>query len=161
MLHSRLAHVATGAPLGRPSGRLPRRRGAGRTQSIGQWSLPHGSLAGLLVWCATFVVAFENLDASAAAIWRSASSGLWGEGTNWSSPTAPTLATGGVYITNQSTKTVTVDAQTPMINLFINGLNVWGPSGTTNTLLLSGGTTDHPLVVSNQTMTVTTITEAA
>src|SRR6266496_2764988 len=154
MLPSRLAHVATGAPLGRPAGHFARRRAAKSTEGMAQRSLLHDALAGLLFWCVAFAVTFENVDASAAAIWRSTNSGLWSEGTNWSSPTAPTLATGGVYITNETMKTVTVDAQTPTINLFINGLNVWGPSGTTNTLLLSGGTTNLPLVVSNQTMTV-------
>src|SRR5437762_11275100 len=105
------------------------------------------SFLGIVSISAAFVVSFE---APGATIWRSTTSGLWSEGTNWSSPTAPTLATGGVYITNQAMKTVTVDAPTPTINLFINSLNVWGPSGTTNTLLLCGGTTNHPLVVSNQ-----------
>src|SRR6266516_2902985 len=154
MLPRRLAHVATGAPLGRPLGYFARRRGAGGAEGMAQTSLPHGTIVRLLFWCAAFAVAFENFDASAAAIWRSPTSGLWSEGTNWTSPTAPTLATGGVYITNQAMKTVTVDAQTPTINLFINGLNVWGPSGTTNTLLVSSGTTDRPLGVSNHTMTV-------
>ncbi len=153
MLPSRLAHVATGAPEGRPLGHLAGRPGTGGIQTPRR-TAPLCSLAGVVFSGAALAVIFESVDASAASIWRSASSGFWSEATNWTSPTAPTLATGGVYITNQAMKTVTVDAQTPTTNLFINGLNVWGPSGTTNTLLLSGGTTNHPLVVSNQTMTV-------
>jgi len=109
------------------------------------------SLIGIVSISAAFAVSFE---APGATIWRSPSSGLWSEGTNWTSPTAPTLATGGVYITNDTTKTVTVDADTPTTNLFINSLNVWAPANTTNTLLLASVTTNRPLVVSNQTATV-------
>src|SRR5882672_468981 len=84
-----------------------------------------------------FLCAGCYLDASAAAIWRRTTSGFWGDPNNWSSPTPPSLATGGAHITNLATKTVTVDALTSLTNLFINGLNVWAPANTTNTLLLA------------------------
>ena len=152
MLPGRFAQVATGAHRGRP---CDKRLIAGRaegTEKPRAKAPGSGFLAGLLLWSGSLSASF---DASGAAIWRSPTSGFWSDGTNWTSPTAPSLATGGVYITNQTAKTVTVDEQTPMVNLFINSLNVWGPTETTNTLLLTGGTTNRPLVVSNQTLTVT------
>ena len=102
---------------------------------------------------ALFCTAF-GLDASGASIWRATTSGLWRDSTNWSSPTAPSLATGGAFITNLTTKTVAVDAPTPVANLFVNGLNVWAPASTTNTLRLADVGTNSPLVVSNGTLTV-------
>jgi len=91
----------------------------------------------------------------AAAIWRQTSDlGYWRFGTNWSSdPNAPTLASGGTYVTNLATKTVVIDPATPTTNLVINSLNVWAPPGATNTLLLQDlGPT--PLVVSNNSLDI-------
>src|SRR5262245_34540500 len=75
-----------------------------------------------------------TLNGAAAAMWNKPTSGFWKDGTNWSTGRAPNLGLGGTYITNSSTKTVTVDALTPLTNLLINSLNVWAPAGTTNTL---------------------------
>lgn len=103
---------------------------------------------------ALFLVVGPSLQA--AAIWNktNASGGLWRHGTNWSStPSAPTLSTGGTYVTNRTSKTIAIDAATPLTNLFIGSLNVWGPVGTTNRLLLQDlGAT--PLVVSNNSLDV-------
>lgn len=92
---------------------------------------------------------------SGAAIWnKTNTAGLWRYGTNWStSPSAPTLSTGGTYLTNRASKTVTMDAATPLTNLFIGSLNVWGPVGTTNRLLLQD-LGANPLVVSNNSLDV-------
>jgi T5SS/PEP-CTERM-associated repeat protein len=100
------------------------------------------------------LAALMSLEASGAAIWTNAADGYWRYGTNWSTGRPPNLGLGGTYITNASTKTVTVDALTPLTNLFINSLNIWGRTNTTNTLLLSDLGTNSPLVVSNATLTI-------
>ena len=100
------------------------------------------------------VVPAITFNAIGAAIWNKPTSGLWRDTNNWSTGKAPNLGLGGTYITNASTKTVTIDALTPVTNLFINSLNVWAPTNTTNTLLLSDVGTNSPLVVSNATLTV-------
>ncbi|MFM1770298.1 MAG: hypothetical protein RJA22_2827 [Verrucomicrobiota bacterium] len=90
-----------------------------------------------------------------AAIWNKTNTfGYWRDGTNWSSsPSAPTLATGGTYVTNRTSKTVVVDVATPQTNLVIGSLNVWAAPGFTNTLVLQDlGAT--PLVVSNNSLDV-------
>ena len=90
-----------------------------------------------------------------AAIWNKTNAvGFWRFGTNWSSsPNAPSLASGGTYVTNLSTKTVIVDPATPLTNLIINSLNVWAPTNATNTLLLQD-LGAIPLVVSNNNLDV-------
>jgi T5SS/PEP-CTERM-associated repeat protein len=95
-----------------------------------------------------------TLNASAAAMWNKPTSGFWKDGTNWSTGRPPNLGLGGTYITNSSTKTVTVDALTPLTNLFINSLNVWAPAGATNTLLLQDMGVANPLVVSNASLAI-------
>jgi hypothetical protein len=91
----------------------------------------------------------------AAAIWNKTNAiGYWRHGTNWSSsPNAPTLASGGTYVTNLATKTVIVDPDTPATNLIINSLNVWAPVNATNTLLLQD-LGAQPLAVSNNSVDV-------
>src|SRR5258705_13698131 len=96
----------------------------------------------------------STLDASAAAMWNKPTSGFWKDGTNWSTGRPPNLGLGGTYITNGSTKTVTVDALTPLTNLFINSLNVWAPAGATNPLLLQDMGLANPLVVSNASLAI-------
>ncbi len=71
-----------------------------------------------------FLITFE---APGAAIWRQTNNGFWKDGTNWNGGRPPNLGLGGTYITNASTKIVTVDALTELTNLFINSLNVWAP----------------------------------
>jgi T5SS/PEP-CTERM-associated repeat protein len=97
-----------------------------------------------------FLITFK---ASGAAIWNKPNSGFWKDGTNWSGGRPPNLGLGGTYVTNASTKTVTVDALTALTNLFINSLNIWAPPATTNTLLLQD-LGANPLVVSNATLSV-------
>ncbi|HEU0011894.1 MAG TPA: hypothetical protein VFT34_18915, partial [Verrucomicrobiae bacterium] len=94
----------------------------------------------------------ETPDASAAAIWTNAASGLWRDAENWSGGNLPSL--GGVYVTNAGSKTVTIDALTPSGNLSINSLNIWAAPNFTNTLLLSDLGVNKTLLVSNSTLDV-------
>lgn len=90
----------------------------------------------------------------AAAIWTNSAGGFWRDATNWSANRAPFLGSGSTYLTNAGVKTVVIDAATPLTNLFVNGLNLWAPTNSTNTLLLQDVGTNSPLVVSNQTFTI-------
>ena len=94
----------------------------------------------------------ESPNASAAAIWTNAASGLWRDAENWFAGNLPSL--GGVYVTNAGSKTVTLDALTPSGNLSINSLNIWAAPNFTNTLLLSDLGANKTLLVSNSTLDV-------
>ncbi len=87
-----------------------------------------------------------------AAIWTNVAGGLWRDAINWNVGNLPSL--GGVYITNNVTKTVTIEASTALNNLSINSLNIWAPANATNRLLLSEVGINRPLVVSNSTLDV-------
>ena len=102
-----------------------------------------------------FGVFISQSNLSAAAIWNKTNNvGYWRFGTNWSSsPNAPTLVSGGTYLTNRETKTVIIDAATPLTNLVINSLNVWAPTNATNTLLLQD-LGPVPLIISNNSVDV-------
>ena len=101
-----------------------------------------------------FICQLSSAHSFGAAIWTNLNDGLWRIPTNWNGGNPPRISLGSTYITNSGTKTVTIDAETPITNLFINGLNVWAPAGATNTLFLRDVGTNMPLVVSNQTLTV-------
>ncbi len=94
-------------------------------------------------------------DVFAAAVWNKTNEvGYWRFGTNWSSaPNAPSLTSGGTYVTNLATKSVIVDAATPDTNLFIGSLNVWAPADSTNTLILQD-LAPRSLVTSNNSLDV-------
>ena len=68
------------------------------------------ALAGFLGWLN---------ESSGAAIWTNRNDGLWQQGANWSGGLAPHLGLGSTFITNANSKTVTVEAATPVTNLFI------------------------------------------
>lgn len=72
-------------------------------------------------------------------------SGFWQDGTNWSGHTSPDI-TSFIRITNDVTKTVTIDADTPATNLTVQKLTISAPPGVTNTLLLSSIGVTNPLV---------------
>jgi T5SS/PEP-CTERM-associated repeat protein len=103
------------------------------------------ALAGFLGWLN---------ESSGAAIWTNRNDGLWQQGANWSGGLAPHLGLGSTFITNANSKTVTVEAATPVTNLFINSLTLAGPGATTNTLFLKDVGLDKPLVVSNATFNI-------
>jgi T5SS/PEP-CTERM-associated repeat protein len=81
----------------------------------------------------------------AEKIWTNSASGLWQDGINWSGHTAPDI-TAFIRITNDLTKTVTINALTPATNLTVQVLTLTAPPGATNTLLLTDAGTNNPLV---------------
>ena len=85
--------------------------------------------------------------------WTNAGSGKWESATNWSLGRAPSASDGADFITNASTKTVTIDAATATnqggIHMKIYNLAVSAPSGATNTLFLNSAGTGTPLRVMN------------
>jgi hypothetical protein len=71
----------------------------------------------------------------ADTVWIAPVNEFWRNAPNWSEG-APTLDAGFVYITNANSKTVTIDAITPLANLEIDSLDLSAPAGQTNTLRL-------------------------
>jgi T5SS/PEP-CTERM-associated repeat protein len=94
-------------------------------------------------WLVSMVLALTPL-AHGEKIWTNAASGLWRDGTNWTGHIAPNI-TSFIRITNDNTKTVTIDALTPSTNLTVQSLTLSAPPGATNTLLLSDVGTNNPL----------------
>jgi T5SS/PEP-CTERM-associated repeat protein len=86
--------------------------------------------------------------ASAQKIWLSSTSGSWGNTNDWSSHTLPD-DTSTVMVTNNLSKTVTIDSAVAALNLTIASLNVYAPTGSINTLLLNNGDTNNPLFMFN------------
>ena len=78
-------------------------------------------------------------------IWTNSASGLWSEGLNWSGQTPPDN-TSFIQITNDDSKTVTIDASATAASLTVQALTLSAPPGTTNTLLLSDAGTNNPLI---------------
>ncbi len=82
----------------------------------------------------------------------SPSSGKWEQGVNWSLGVPPDSTQVGIYITNAASKTVTIDAVTSSnfpSTMTISNLTLSAPSGSTNTLLLSGAGLATPLDILN------------
>jgi T5SS/PEP-CTERM-associated repeat protein len=68
--------------------------------------------------------------------WVPATNGLWRTAVNWSSSQVPSTSFDPTIIANAGTKTVTVDAATPVANLSVRTLSISAPGGSINTLLL-------------------------
>ena len=100
----------------------------------------------LLILMTPLLLLFFERPASAAKVWTSAASGLWSDTNNWSGHALPDT-TSAVYITNDLTKTVAIDASAVSANLTIAALFVGAPTGATNTLALANGDTNNPLFV--------------
>jgi T5SS/PEP-CTERM-associated repeat protein len=100
------------------------------------------------------LVCSATISAPGAAIWDRDRSGLWSDGGNWSIGEPPNIARGTTYITNDTTKTVTVDASALPTNLLINALTIAGPPNTTNTLRLADLGPNQPLALANNRLTV-------
>src|ERR1039458_4062085 len=82
-----------------------------------------------------------------------APSGKWETGSNWSLGVPPTTTQSTVLITNDTTKTVTVDATTSGSfpdTLTINDLTVSAPLDSTNILFLTDAGTNTPLQIQDQ-----------
>lgn len=85
-----------------------------------------------------------SLQVRAEKIWTNAVSGLWQDGTNWTGHTPPNV-TSFIQITNDQTKTITINALTPASTMTVQMLRLNAPIGATNTLLLSDAGTNNPL----------------
>lgn len=81
----------------------------------------------------------------AEKIWTNSASGFWRDGTNWTGHSAPDI-TSFIRITNDNSKTVTIDASTPSTNLTVQKLTLSAPPGATNFLLLSSVNVTNPLI---------------
>jgi hypothetical protein len=91
-----------------------------------------------------FAVALAPLG-HAEKIWMNSVSGFWQDGTYWTGHTAPD-STSFLQITNDNSKTVTIDALTPATELTVQMLTINAPPGVTNTLWLNNIGTNNPLV---------------
>jgi T5SS/PEP-CTERM-associated repeat protein len=86
-------------------------------------------------------------------------SNKWENPADWSLGVAPSLADSSDYITNASTKTVTIDATTATnfpSTMSVNYLAVIGSMGSTNTLLLNNAGTAIPLQILGDAVTLDT-----
>ncbi len=86
-------------------------------------------------------------------LWTNSVSGLWRDGTNWSSNQPPDSTFNFILITNAGSKTVTIDSATAAANLAIRRLTVSAPGDALNTLQLTDLDTNQPLQLSS-TLTV-------
>ena len=78
--------------------------------------------------------------------WIGASDGKWETSTNWSLGVPPSITDAADFITNATTKTVTVDATTSGSfpdSMTISNLAIGAPSGSTNTLFLDNAGLNH------------------
>ena len=82
-----------------------------------------------------FLLMFLVTRVFADTAWIWPVSEFWRNASNWSEG-VPTLNATFIYITNANSKTVTVDAGTPLANLEIDSLELSAPAGQTNGLLL-------------------------
>jgi hypothetical protein len=85
------------------------------------------------------------ISAPAEKLWISPVSSLWDVGTNWSGGTPPD-DTAFIRITNNLTKTITIDAQTPTTNLLVQKLTLSAPPGATNSLMVQDLGPGNPLI---------------
>src|SRR5260370_10418943 len=95
-------------------------------------------------FCPFFLLAVTPL-AYGEKIWTNTVSGFWRDGTNWTGHAPPDI-TSFIRITNDNTKTITIDALAPSGTLTVQMLTMNAPPGVTNTLLLSDVGTNNPLV---------------
>jgi fibronectin-binding autotransporter adhesin len=99
---------------------------------------PFATLVAVVLLAATWPARSEK-------VWTNNLSGFWSDGTNWTGHTPPDI-TSFIRITNDLTKTVTIDALTPATELTVQQLWLNAPPGATNTLLLTDAGTNNPLV---------------
>ncbi|MBI5684666.1 MAG: hypothetical protein HZC54_06270 [Verrucomicrobia bacterium] len=109
--------------------------------------------SGLWVWlCLGFALAAISPSLRAADnIWTNLGGGYWDTVGVWSLGIRPTNSH-NIFITNATTKTVTMDSTTSgsyPASLTIYNLSLWGPAGTINTLYLNNSGLAVPLTVSN------------
>jgi T5SS/PEP-CTERM-associated repeat protein len=85
-------------------------------------------------------------QARAEKIWMSPVSSFWDIGTNWSGGMPPD-DTAFIRITNDLSKTITIDGLTPATNLTVQKLTLSAPPGATNTLLVTDLGPTNPFVM--------------
>jgi T5SS/PEP-CTERM-associated repeat protein len=102
--------------------------------------------------CLGFALAVLTPSLQAADnVWTNLSGSFWDTIGAWSLGIRPTNSH-NVFITNATTKTVTIDSTTSgsyPASLTIYNLSLWGPAGTINTLYLNNSGMAVPLTVSN------------
>jgi hypothetical protein len=79
--------------------------------------------------------------------WTNQASGLWSDAASWSSNQLPNSSFSLTAITNDNSKTVTIDSAAPLSSLSVQDLTVSAPAGALNTLALLNVTTNVPLQV--------------
>ncbi|HUI07587.1 MAG TPA: thrombospondin type 3 repeat-containing protein [Verrucomicrobiae bacterium] len=102
--------------------------------------------------CLCAILALVSVSAPTSAnaqtnSWISPYRGYWDDGDKWSLRVAPTNSH-SVYITNDVSKTVTIDSYTSGTRpdtMTVSNLNLWAPTGVTNTLELTDAGTNVPL----------------
>src|SRR5258708_28161160 len=94
---------------------------------------------------ATLALLVASPLAHGEKVWTNSLSGLWQDRTNWLNADLPQMDS-FVRITNDTTKTVTINSLTPTTNLTVQMLTLSAPPGTTNTLLLTDVGVTNPLV---------------
>ena len=113
-----------------------------------------GSVGDILRVYAIVILAIAVFPAAAWAqtnSWSNSSGGYWDDFRNWSLGVRPTNSP-SVLITNDPSKTVTVDGYTSGTypdSMTISNLTLLGSGGTTNTLFLSNAGASTPLIVRN------------
>ena len=70
--------------------------------------------------------------------YNTSASGDWETAGSWSLGVAPGTTQTAIFLTNATTKTVTISSTTPSGNLTISNLTVSAPSGSANTLFING-----------------------
>jgi fibronectin-binding autotransporter adhesin len=97
----------------------------------------HVGFVSRLALCVPLVcLSLNSLSAATTNRWTNAVSSVWNAATNWSAGVLPSSSFDFTVISNAATKTVTIDAGTPVANLAVRGLMISAPVGSTNTLQL-------------------------
>src|SRR2546422_11589170 len=105
-------------------------------------------VCGLTLMC--LGVVHDLAAASQPNKWTSSSPGFWQTSNTWSLGVPPsTVNQTGIFITNAVSKTVTINATTPVANRTINDLTVTAPSGSINTLQITNAGLASPVRILN------------
>ncbi len=121
-----------------------------------------GSWKFQIVLFSSLLVLSSSGFATTTNIWTNSVSGLWSASANWSSNLPPSTSFDVIQIANTGTKTVTIDAATPVANLSVRSIQISAPNGFTNTLLVkdvsvvSPLTTSKPLLISSGGLLIVT-----
>jgi T5SS/PEP-CTERM-associated repeat protein len=110
------------------------------------------------------VIAVEDVKAQANSWTNTVATGLWQDPTKWSLLAAPTSTHTAVFITNATTKTVTINSATLPGNLTISNLTVRGFGAGINTLQLTNAPASTLLIRNALTIgtnAVLTVTNSA